>query len=233
MIVSLGERSRWFLAEFVIIIVGVLVALAIDEWREGLQDKEREQEFLQQLAADLQTTQDMFAEVAESNAKAENAARRLVEIFETGSHVDVDNIRRLLTEARYFNNPVPVLGTSEALVSTGDLRLIRDPLIRSELTRYLSRSRDFWLFPIYQMEEQHRNIYMHIAVLAQRYGVAPAHRQGPSARVGKPDLEGFLSDPDAYVYVARYAELKAAVAGVRDAMSREAAELRALLPLAR
>ena len=143
MIVSLGERSRWFLTEFVIIIVGVLVALAIDEWREGLQDKEREQEYLQQLAADLRATQDMFAEAADDNVESENAARRLTEIFEEGADAKVDDIRRLLNESRYFNNPVPILGTAEALVSTGDLRLIRNPDIRSELTRYLSRSRDF------------------------------------------------------------------------------------------
>ena len=229
MIISLGQRSRWFVAEFVVIIVGVLVALAIDEWRDTLQAEEREQEYLQQLAADLQTTQDMFAGAAEDNAQSESAARRLVEIFENDADVEIDEVRRLLTEARYFNNPVPILGTAEALVSTGDLRLIGNPRIRSELTRYLSRSRDFWLFPLYQMEEQHRNIYMNIILLAQRYGITPAREQGPAAQVGNPDLEGFLADSDAYVYVARYARLKSGVASMRDAMSEEAGELATLL----
>ena len=229
MIISLGQRSRWFVAEFVVIIVGVLVALAIDEWRDSLQAEEREQEYLQQLAADLQATQDMFTEAAEDNAQSESAARRLVEIFESDTDVEIDEVRRLLTEARYVNNPVPILGTAEALVSTGDLRLIRNPRIRSELTRYLSRSRDFWLFPLYQVEEQHRNVYTNIILLAQRYGVTPAHEQGPAAQVGKADLEGFLADSDAYVFVARYASLKSGVASMRDAMSEEAAELAALL----
>ncbi len=229
MILSLRERSRWFFAEFVVIIVGVLVALAIDEWRGTLQDEEREQEYLTQLAADLRATEEMFVAAAELNAPWQNAARQLVGLFEQRGPADIETVRRLLADARQFNNPVPVLGTAEALVSTGDLRLIRDPRIRSEITRYLSRSRDFWLFPIYQLEEQHRNVYMNIAVLAQRYGLSPAYREGPAAGPGRPDLNGFLADPEAYVYVARYAELKESVAGVRDAMSGEAAALRSLL----
>jgi hypothetical protein len=212
-ILSLRERSRWFFAEFVVIIVGVLVALAIDEWRGTLQDEEREQEYLTQLAADLRATEEMFVAAAELNAPWQNAARQLVGLFEQRGPADIETVRR----------------TAEALVSTGDLRLIRDPRIRSEITRYLSRSRDFWLFPIYQLEEQHRNVYMNIAVLAQRYGLSPAYREGPAAGPGRPDLNGFLADPEAYVYVARYAELKESVAGVRDAMSGEAAALRSLL----
>jgi sensor c-di-GMP phosphodiesterase-like protein len=229
LIVSLGQRSRWFVAEFVVIIVGVLVALAIDEWRDTLQAEEREQEYLRQLAADLRATRDMFAEAAEDNAQSENAAARLTEIFESDSDVELNEVRRLLAEARYFNNPVPILGTAEALVSTGDLRLIGNSRVRSELTRYLSRSRDFWLFPLYQLEEQHRNVYMNIILLAQRYGVTPEHVRGPSAQIGNADLEGFLADSDAYVYISRYAQLKAGVAKMRDAMSEEAGALAALL----
>jgi hypothetical protein len=228
-ILSLGERSRWFFAEFIVIIVGVLVALAIDEWRGTLQDEEREQEYLAQLAADLQATEDMFVAAAELNAPWERAARQLAEIFERGGPADAETVRQLLADARAFNNPVPVLGTAEALVSTGDLRLIRNPNVRSEITRYLSRMRDYFLFPIYQLEEQHRNIYMNVDLLAQKYGITPGHRLGPAKRLQNADINGFLADPESYVYVVRFAELKEGVADIRDVMSDDAATLRSLL----
>lgn len=230
MILSFGQRSRWFLAEFVVIIMGVLVALAIDEWRGVQQAEAREQEYLLQLAADLQATREMFAQAAEDNARAERAAARLAEVFETDSNVELGEIQQLLTDARYFNNPVPILGTAEALVSTGDLRLIRSSRLRSELTRYMARSRDFWLVPLYQMEELHRNTHTSIILLAQRHGVTPANVQGPAVQTGDTDLEGFLADADAYVYVWQYAQLKVSLSKTRTAMSEEAGALAALLP---
>jgi sensor c-di-GMP phosphodiesterase-like protein len=231
MIISFGQRSRWFLAEFVVIIVGVLVALGIDEWRDTLQDEEREQEYLEQLAADLQVTTDMFVTAAELNAPWERAARQLAEIFERGEPADIETVRQILADAGTFDNPVPVLGTADALISTGDLRLIRDPKVRTAITRYVSRMRDYFLFPLYQLEDQHRNIYLNIVLLAQQYGIAPASRQGPAEGLRNADINGFLANAEAYVYVVRFAELKEMVRSIRNVMSDEAAALAALLPL--
>jgi hypothetical protein len=228
-----AERSRWFLAELIVIVAGVLIALAIDQWRGNLAESQRELAYLEQLTSDLRATEEMMTAAARSNSPAEAAAGRIVALFETDMIGNGDDIRQLLADIRFLDNPVPVLGTAEALVSTGDLRLIQNPTIRSELTRYLSRSRDFWLYPIYQMEEQHRRTHFQLVVLAQRYGISPQYRGGlfRSAKsfASRPNIDGFLKDPEAYAYAAKIAELHSTLLSWRSGMSSEAAELRELI----
>jgi hypothetical protein len=52
MIVRMGRQSRWFVAELIVIVVGVLVALGIDEWRENLDNAALEKQYLSQLIND-------------------------------------------------------------------------------------------------------------------------------------------------------------------------------------
>ena len=154
----LGGSSRWFLAELIIIVAGVLIALAIDQWRGNIEVLKLEQEYIEQLIADLQTTVEKMAAALETNDPGESAAEQLLAAFENGDPVALEAIRQLLSDINTLDNPVPVLGTVEALISTGDLRLMRSSETRSEITRYLSRSRDYWLFPIYQFERRHREL---------------------------------------------------------------------------
>lgn len=47
------HRLRWFLSEFLVIVAGVLVALAVNAWWQGRQDRQVEIAYLQQLQLDL------------------------------------------------------------------------------------------------------------------------------------------------------------------------------------
>jgi hypothetical protein len=89
------------------------------------------------------------------------------------------------------------------------------------------------MYPIYQMEEQHRNTYLQLVIAAQRYGITPEKRQGmrrnPDSTVGTLNTERFLADPDAYARATWLAELKGTISSWRLSMSSEASEMRELL----
>jgi len=223
-------RSRWFLAELIIIIAGVLIALAIDEWRSKIEDANLELEYLNQLIIDLRVTEAKMAAATASNAVADNAAKQLVAAFEDSGLAELVLVRQWLSEIRYVDNPVPVLGTAEALVSTGDLRLVRNPGTRSEITQYLSRSRDFWLVPLYQLEERHRHLGFQILALAEMHGILPRHRSGlfqdTSEQESKAYTVAFLAQSEAYSLVAELADIKDSMSSFRKSMSAEATRLR-------
>jgi len=232
-----AERSQWLLAELVIIIAGVLIALAIDEWRGKVEDANLEREYLTQLIIDLRVTEEKMAAAETSNAVSETAAKQFVAAFEDSELVELDMVRQWLSEIRYVDNPVPVLGTAEALVSTGDLRLVRNPNTRSEITQYLSRSRDFWLVPLYQLEERHRYLGFQIQALAEIHGISPRHRSGllrdTSEQEAEADTAEFFAQSQAYSLVAELADIKDSMSSFRKSISAEATELReslALLP---
>ena len=51
------EGLHWFLPEFLVIVVGVLVALGLDAWWAERGDRDREAAYLDQLSVDFATTE--------------------------------------------------------------------------------------------------------------------------------------------------------------------------------
>jgi len=71
-------KFRWLIAELFIVILGVFIALAIDEWQTDTEDSARETEYLAQLIGDLQTTEDLMADVRSTNSDMQDAAKKAI-----------------------------------------------------------------------------------------------------------------------------------------------------------
>lgn len=216
-------------SELVVIVAGVLIALAIDEWRGNIKDAHTEEEYVQQLLADLQTTRDRVTSAVAGEVDSEIATKKLLAQFETDESADPESVSGLLSLACNFSNPVPVLGTVDALVSTGELRLIRDPDRRSRITQYLSQTRDYWLIPLYQEEAEFSSSCVRIRAIAAMHGIYLAPRKGLQRRKVEPDVEGFLANTEAYVEVTKLAGSRAYFAAYEEAISSEASELQRAL----
>lgn len=239
---GVAERVKWLAAEAAVIVLGVLIALAIDAWYGTLLESRAEQVYLAQLIEDLRETERQMASATEDNRTAEESTTRLLSHLR-GEAWKADSIRGWLGRVQRVNNPVPVLGTAEALIATGDLRIIEDGKARVAITRYLSRSRDFWLVPLYQLEEEHRAVAAGLLHLADLAGLEPSERGRVPIRADArshnrppflPNEREFGSDPRVHSLVADLAEKKIGMRGYRDSMAREAIELRRTLePLLR
>jgi hypothetical protein len=237
-VATMQERARWLVAELAVIVLGVLIALALDAWYGRVVDARDEQTYLSQLIEDLRETERQMHAAAARTRPAEESARSLVRALRDVAEPEADSIRIWLTRAQGFDNPVPVMGTAEALVSTGDLRLVDNAEVRAAVTRWLSRSRDFWLVPLYQLEDQHRAIQAELLAIADRTGLEPLARgllplAGQARRPDRPpfqsDVRAFVGDPSAYSLLASLAETKGAMSRFRSAMAAEARELRTVL----
>lgn len=130
------EGLRWFLPEFLVIVVGVLVALGIDAWWDERADREREAAYLDQLAADLSTTEVDLEGALDGFMTRALAAAQFARAYWQQPRPTMDElapaIRELATSRRYR----PVLGTIHALISTGDLTLIESLDMRARLVAY-------------------------------------------------------------------------------------------------
>lgn len=147
---------RWFAAEFLVVVTGVLVALALNAWWQGRQDAAREQAYLRQLSAELHETERTTAELAVLQEERVRANAELVRAYHNPNSPPADSLSAWLDFALFMGGiGRPVLGTAEALIATGDLRLIRNDSLRSALTAYIEQSRtligiqetyfEFWL----------------------------------------------------------------------------------------
>ena len=118
-------RIRWFAAEYVIVVAGVLTAVAIAGWANRRQDIAHERAYLQQLRADLTTTESLLAAADSILAPRDRAGALFVQSFYAQDRAPSDSLAVWLYRSYWIEGPRPVMGTAQALITTGDLRLLR------------------------------------------------------------------------------------------------------------
>ena len=229
------SRFNWLVTELIVIIIGVLVALGIDAWYGGVVEARDERTYLQQLVSDLSNTEQQMraADSVGVDYAAGNTA--LLAIYGSSVYPPMDSLRLWLEQTQRFNNPAPIIGTAEALIATGDLRLVRDPGLRIAVTRWLSRSRDHWLVPLYQLEELHRETFYDLMDFADPLELPLGRTATEDSLVvlarsdDSPyslDAEAFFHQRKPYTLLAQLYKLKMSMADFRRGMRTDAEELR-------
>lgn len=130
-------RVRRVLGELVVIVVGVLIALAADSWWQERGDRGREVGYLRALRAELMETQRRLEESLAIDSVYSLQASSLVEFLRGAgpSSVPADSIRAWSQSLAYspFNSTAASLG---ALLQTGDINLVRSPGLRAEIAEF-------------------------------------------------------------------------------------------------
>jgi hypothetical protein len=131
-------RSR-LIAEFLLIVAGVTVALGADSLWSIRQDHARESEYLEQLRADLAENRARLDAAILDEETLGAAALAALEALARESPITADSARAWLVERRGFmySDPRLLTGTFSGLIESGDLRLIRDPDVRKSIIAYL------------------------------------------------------------------------------------------------
>lgn len=130
-----------FFAEFLVIVLGVLVALGVDEWRQAQSEVREESGYLERLAADFAADVENWELVLSLLGPKEDALARIESWLATPNRSDESTLRTLagdLATAAAFSGsvPPPRQSTYTELLSTGKLELIRDEAFRVSLIDY-------------------------------------------------------------------------------------------------
>jgi len=165
---------RLLLGEFVVIVVGVLMALWVDQLREARVNAELEVEYLESLVIDLDADLAQFDETDAWMRRQEDAAATVLALYE-GSP-PTENVADLVAAVetagwQYF--PSITRNTIDDLKSTGNLRLIRDPEMRRAIAAYYATVEGVSI-PLADMRDR---------IWAQ-YDARVANVLGPGARLG-------------------------------------------------
>ena len=236
------NRIRWFAAEFLVVVTGVLVALAVQAAYQGGQDRQRERAYLQQLAAELRATGATMAAGDRFTAPGDRAGVMLLRAYR--SPTPADSILVWLNSVGRFSFHLPVTGTAEALISSGDLRLIRSDSLRAAITSYVGNHRpnlstlqsaiDSWqsslqdLTRVVDLNEAARLMPAYASVKLRDSTYSPLPPQ--AARSGFAiDPDELLRDRAAYAALDRMNSAKYVARLMRARISIEALALRSLV----
>ena len=125
--------------ELAIIVVGVLIALAVDQWASDRAARKTELDYLHALSADLRSDSSLFTDVLiPIMGRAREALDDIGPVVRGEVPFPVDTIaflQQVVTSTGSFTQ-LGVRTTFEELLSTGSLRLIRSSTLRSSLASY-------------------------------------------------------------------------------------------------
>jgi hypothetical protein len=237
---------RWFAAEFLVVVTGILVALALQAWYEGRREADRERSYLAQLDADLLGTERLLAEVDSLNRPSDLAGSQMMRAFYAATPPPRDSILDWFVRSNQYELARPVTATAEALVTTGDLNLIRSDSVRAAVATYLEASQRLvasqatyeteFLRASDDMDRKIDFVESIPASVPQAVldSVARANPMfplppGPRRHPFPVDTDELLRDRDAHFAIGQMISAKRNMASIRREMRESAQRLRALV----
>lgn len=127
-------------AELLIIVVGVLVALAVGDWWEGVRERAEAADYTQRLIASLESDELAFQDAANRALSVDSAALDVLAVYRGGSVSPdtAEDFARAVLEASWMPPATAATETYDDLVSTGNLALL-PPDVRESLSSYYGR----------------------------------------------------------------------------------------------
>lgn len=122
--------------EFFIIVTGILAALAVDEWRENRQEQEILDEYLADLASEVDSNLASLQNIRSGPLRLKLEGLKTVIRFCQSDVIDVDDPDAFLTSlvrSADAASPWFVTHRFEALQNSGSLRLVRNPELTSSI----------------------------------------------------------------------------------------------------
>jgi hypothetical protein len=131
---------RWFAAEIVDVVVGILISLTLNAWREAESEQRALRGQLVAVPEDFQATDRELEHVLPANRAYIEGVNALLLLDDAGFDAlgpdSVASLVRLLPRGGLTFDPT--MGAVEALISGGSVSLIRDVELRSEIAAWPS-----------------------------------------------------------------------------------------------
>jgi hypothetical protein len=131
-----APTRRWILVEIGIVVVGILIAFALNSWWEGRAAGAREQAHLRALHADFTANVERLHALARSQDRVSRASGELLRVARGEGSAAPDSVDHLMGEVFSSDRFDPVMGAYQNLVHSGGLAQIRDDRLRSALASF-------------------------------------------------------------------------------------------------
>lgn len=137
-----AEKLRWLFAETLVIVLGVLIALGLDDYRTNQYERRLAIDYIQRIQNDLSRDLDYIDRIWVQRLKIKRESLEAIAPVIRRQVQLPDDVEEFLTHVARGG----IAGTSAAswytdttfqdMRATGNLRLIKDPEIRAEISRY-------------------------------------------------------------------------------------------------
>ena len=134
-----GRYMRYAIGEIVLVVIGILIALQINNWKEENQTKNEEQQALKHLIIDFKKNKKDLQELVGESNKSLNSS--LTILNNTGNRINTFQEKEfdsLLIDIYFIKQFYPSNGSIDDLLNSGKLSIIRNSELRKKLSVWKS-----------------------------------------------------------------------------------------------
>jgi hypothetical protein len=140
---ELGKYGLYAIGEIVLVIIGILLAVQINNGYETIKAREGEQVFLKDLQKELIANHDNLLIAISYQERSKKAAYKLLEIYRGDYHQFGSNeLDSLFAEVQWSWTFNPKLSILNSIKISGQINTIQNPRIQSFITSYEELVRD-------------------------------------------------------------------------------------------
>ena len=148
-----SQYAFYALGEIILVVIGILIALQINNWNESKKERDKEKAFLKEINLDFKSNKTQLDSIISYNKVSLHAGARLIEIIETfdlkdpkvnesNAHLrdSIGYYYRLMWRNKSFN---PKNGSVEALLNSSSFDLIENDTLRRNLISWKDVLNDY------------------------------------------------------------------------------------------
>lgn len=125
------------IGEIILVVIGILIALQINNWNEVQKDRNREQAILKSLKIDFNTNISNVNDASSNFMEAYEASANLLEIIRNDDSIDGSEIEQLLDDIINKTKSLDIItGSIDEMLNTGSINLIGDKNLKNKLSNW-------------------------------------------------------------------------------------------------
>jgi len=133
-----GKYFKYAIGEIVLVVIGILIALQINNWNETRKSSNLESDYIVRLLEDLKEDEAIIQAVLNYQLEVTFHAKKAIDIFENLDEKSFNPVEKLINlyQASQILDPSPASSTYRELIASGQINLLEDDNLKTAMIRY-------------------------------------------------------------------------------------------------
>lgn len=150
------KSLRWLLAELVVIVLGILIAFQVEEWRQEREDKVLEVKAFEEVLSDLDSIEQSLLEASETTDESTRGAATLVELIQSGEGTEEEYLESIEALNVYLIGVAKSTYAYDGLLAAGRFAAVDNPGLTDGMRFFFTRRKP-WIYSLNAMHVEHHD----------------------------------------------------------------------------
>jgi hypothetical protein len=132
------KYMRYALGEIALVVIGILIALSINNWNQNRLNKNLEAKYYERILEDLKEEKEIIQATLNYSHQVSLHAKDAIAIFENSVEMNSNPVKNLIDmyQASQLHDPNSATSTYKELIASGQINLIQNDSLKTALIRY-------------------------------------------------------------------------------------------------